>query len=203
MRRRVSVGLVLGVVALLGMLGVIASYVTIASGNTAATRFDTIIVLGTPSLPDGSPSPDQRMRVDEGVREYFAGVAPHMIMTGGAAHNRFVEAHTMVALARAEGVPGEALVEEGRAQNTIQNIFYSQLLMKAHGWGSAEVVSSPSHLPRAALILEHYSFGWRTHAAVWPRQFSKGHILLAYVFEAGYCTKLRWIGFKASPFLPR
>ena len=191
------------VVALLGAMGVLVSYTTIPSGNTGTARLDTIIVLGTPSLPDGSPSPDQRMRVDEGVREYRAGVAPHIIMTGGAAHNQFVEAHTMAELARTEGVPGDALVEEGRAQNTIQNIFYSVALMKAQGWGSAEVVSSPSHLPRAALILEHYTVAWRTHAAVWPQRFSKAHIVLAYLFEAAYCSKLRWIGFRASPFLPQ
>ena len=196
--------LVLPIVALLWLLGVFVSYVTIPTRNTTATHFDTIIVLGTPSLPDGSASLDQRMRVAEGVREYRAGVAPRMIMTGGAAHNHFVEAHTMVELARAEGVPQDALIEEGRAQNTIQNIFYSELLMQAHGWGSAEVVSSPNHLPRAALILGHYhSLAWRTDAAVWPPEFTAGHIQLAYLSEATYCFMLRWIGFKASPYLPR
>ena len=126
-----------------------------------------------------------------------------MIMTGGAAHNQFVEAHTMVELARAEGVPRDALIEEGQAQNTIQNVFYSEALMREHGWGSAEVVSSPSHLPRAALILGHYTFAWRTHAAMWPRHFSETHIFLSYLAEALYCSKLRLIGFRSSPFLPR
>ncbi len=195
--------LVLPAVALLWLLGVFVSYVTIPSRDTTATHFDTIIVLGTPSLPDGSPSADQRMRVAEGVREYRAGVAPRLIMTGGAAHNQFVEAHTMVELAHAEGVPQDALIEEGQAQNTIQNIYYSELLMKAQGWESAEVVSSPSHLPRAALILAHHpDMSWRTHDAIWPPEFSKGHIVLAYLSEATYCFRLRWIGFKASPFLP-
>ena len=37
--------------------------------------------------------------------------------------------------------------------------------MKAHGWHSAEVISSPCHLPRAALIFNLLPLEWRTHAA--------------------------------------
>ena len=190
-------------VVLMWLVGVAWSYETIPLSDTAAGHFDTIIVLGTPSLPDGAPSLEQSSRVLEGVREYRAGVASHIIMTGGPAHNNFVEAHTMAELAAREGVPRCDLIEEGRAQNTVQNVFYSSLLMRQHGWKSAEIVSSPSHLPRAALILEHYSFAWRTHAAPWPGQFSKMHILLAYWEEAIYSCKLRWIGFKRTPYLPR
>ena len=39
------------------------------------------------------------------VREYRAGIAPHLIMTGGAAHNNFIEAHSMKLYAIAQGVP--------------------------------------------------------------------------------------------------
>src|ERR1700723_1079162 len=109
-----------------------------------AAPFDPIIVLGTPAEPDGTPSPEQRKRALEGIREYKAGVAPNLIFTGGPAHNQYVEAHVMTTLALAQGVPSNAILEEGRAQNTIQNIFYSQRIMAAHHWNSAEVVSSPS-----------------------------------------------------------
>ena len=181
---------------------VVLSYKTVPSADTTATRFDAIIVLGTPSNPDGSPSPEQRSRVLEGVRELHAGIAPRLIMTGGRAHNQFVEAHTMVELARAEGVPPTALVEEGQAQNTVQNIFYSTAIMERCGWRSAEIVSSPSHLPRTALILEHYRFPWRTHAAPWPPIFLRSHIAIIYAAEAFYCTRLRWLGFPSTRFLP-
>ena len=108
----------------------------------------------------------------EGVREYKAGVAAHVIMTGGPTHNKLVEAHAMKVFAVAEGVPAEAIVEEGQAMDTIQNIYFSEKLMEERGWKSAEVVSSPSHLPRTALILQHYSFAWRTHASQWPGELS-------------------------------
>ena len=156
-------------------------------------------------MPDGTPSPEQRERTLEGVREFKAGVAPHLIFTGGPAHNQFVEAHVMAALAIAQGVPPEAVIEEGQAQNTIQNIFYSHRIMAQHGWTSAEVVSSPSHLPRAALILMHYPFPWRTHCrAMATGVLRSGVASSGTSVEAQYCLKLRIFGFPShSVFLPR
>ncbi len=61
---------------------------TLPLSDTDATHFDTLIVLGYPAFPDGTPRPEMRERVLEGVREYRAGVAPRIIMTGGSAHNQ-------------------------------------------------------------------------------------------------------------------
>jgi len=140
------------------MVVVAVLYRDIPNSNTDLTHFDTLIVLGNPASADGTASPEQRERTMEGVREFKAGVAPHLIMTGGAAHNQFVEANVMRDLAVAQGVPAEDVLVEGQAQNTIQNIYYSEKIMAAQHWTSAEVISSASHLPRAALILKHYSF---------------------------------------------
>src|SRR5271156_3501676 len=123
-------------------------YRNIPNHNSDLTHFDTLIVLGNPAGADGTPSPEQRERTLEGVREYKAGVAPHLIFTGGAAHNRFVEADVMRDLAVAQGVPSSDITVEDQAQNTIQNIYYSDQIMEAHHWKSAEVISSPSHLSR-------------------------------------------------------
>ena len=163
------------VLALLTVTFIVAVLIvqSIPTNNTSQTHFDTIIVLGYPANPDGTPSPEQRERTLEGVREYKAGVAPVIIFTGGPAHNQFVEAHVMATLALAQGIPSDAIIEEDQAQNTIQNIYYSDRIMTGHHWTSAEVVSSPSHLPRTALILEHYpAIQWRTRAAPWPAEYS-------------------------------
>jgi uncharacterized SAM-binding protein YcdF (DUF218 family) len=184
------------------IVGAAFVYRDIPTGNTDLSHFDTLIVLGTPANPDGSASPEQRERTLEGVREYKAGVAPHLIMTGGAAHNQFVEARVMKELALAQGVPADAITEEGQAQNTIQNIYYSEKIMAAQHWTRAEVVSSPSHLPRAGLILAHYSFFWRTRPARWPSEYSWLQRAFRYCVEAEYCLKLRILGFPATPYLP-
>jgi uncharacterized SAM-binding protein YcdF (DUF218 family) len=200
MLKRIS--LALAAVFFLVIAGIATLYLTIPEENTALNHFDTIIVLGSPANPDGTPAPEQRERTLEGVHEYRAGVAPHIIMTGGAAHNRYVEAHVMAELAEEQGVPDPAVFEEDHAQNTIQNAYYSVKIMESHGWHSAEVVSSPSHLPRASLIFRHFPIEWRMHAAPWPSIYQKSYIWKVYPGEALYSSKLRILGFRPTPFLP-
>lgn len=134
-------------------------------GNTEATRFDAIIVLGSPADGDGNPTPTQLSRVTEAVHEYERGVAPRLILTGGAAHNHFVEAKVMAKVAEAQGIPSSAIFIEPDAKDTIQNACYSVRIMQQHDWHSAEVISNPSHLPRAGLIFESQPIEWRTHPA--------------------------------------
>jgi len=135
------------------------------TSNTSLNRFDAIIVLGTPADDDGNPTPTALSRVTEAVREYERGVAPRLIITGGAAHNHFVEAHVMAQVAAAQGIPASAIFIEPRAMDTIQNACYSTRIMQDHGWHSAEVISSPFHLPRAGLIFKRLPLEWRTHPA--------------------------------------
>lgn len=182
----------------------------IPRGNTSAKQFDTIIVLGYPANLDGMPSPDQRERVEEGVREYKAGTAPRIIMTGAATHNVFVEAHVMAALAEQEGVPAEAILEEPQAQNTIQNVFYSSEIMREHGWKSAEIVSSQAHIARAAMIVPaigkahpDLAIQWKVKAAKWPEEYPFWKWMSLDGFEAARCLLIRVAGFPKSAFLPK
>jgi uncharacterized SAM-binding protein YcdF (DUF218 family) len=142
-----------------------------------------------------------RERVMEGVREYRAGVAPRIIMTGGAAHNDYVEADVMAKLAEAQGVPAAAIVEEGQAKDTIQNAYYSVQIMEAHGWHSAEVVSSHSHLPRASLIFAHFPITWRMHPAPTPPEYGLLRRVAAEWYEAADTARLRLTSFPESRFL--
>lgn len=191
-----------GMALLVGTGVVVATYETVPTHNTEATHFDTLIVLGSPADPDGKASPEERERVMEAVREFRAGRAGHMIVSGGPVHNAWTEGDIMARIAVGAGVPAEDVLVEGRARNTVQNIFYSHQIMEAHGWRTAEVVSSPSHLPRTGLILEHWKFGWRTHASRWPPEYERKRIAPYYVYEALGTTVLRWFGYRPSPFLP-
>ena len=134
-------------------------------GNTSATRFDALIVLGSSADAEGNPTPVQLSRVTEAVHEYERGVATHLILTGGPTHRSYVEAEVMARTAEAEGVPASSIVLEPQALDTIQNACYSVRIMKAHGWRSAEVISNTSHLPRAGLIFSRLPIDWRMHAA--------------------------------------
>jgi uncharacterized SAM-binding protein YcdF (DUF218 family) len=171
--------------------------------NSNRQSFDAIIVLGTPADSDGNPTPELLDRVTEGVHEYQRGVAPRMVMTGAAAHNRFVEAEVMARVAEAQGVPASAILQEPRALDTIQNACYSARILESHRWHSAEVVSSASHLPRAAMIFAHLaaeksvgSLEWRMHAApdnLTPGYYSSGASVVETLKTARYLVWSRWV----------
>jgi uncharacterized SAM-binding protein YcdF (DUF218 family) len=71
----------------------------------------------------------------------------------------------MARVAQSEGIPESAIFVEPHAEDTIQNACYAVRIMKAHGWRSAEVVSSYYHLPRAAIIFGSMPIQWRVHGA--------------------------------------
>ena len=170
--------------------------------NTNRQSFDAIIVLGTPADSDGNPTPELLDRVTEGVHEYQHGVAPHLIVTGAAAHNHFVEADVMAHVAEAQGMPASAIIEEPRALDTIQNACYSNRILQSHGWHSAEVVSSSYHLPRAAMIFAHLAgeaqagkLEWRMHEAhdnLAPGYYGRAATIVETIKTARYLVWSRW-----------
>ena len=174
------------------------------SSNTARQAFDAIIILGTPADSDGNPTPALLDRVTEGVREYQRGVASHLIMTGAAAHNKFIEADVMRRIAEAQGVPAAVILEEPRALDTIQNACYSTRILKDHNWRSAEIISNPSHLPRASMIFSRVAHSengsamleWRVHAApeaLTPGYYSKAAQLVEVLKTARYLAWSQWV----------
>jgi uncharacterized SAM-binding protein YcdF (DUF218 family) len=166
------------------------------ASNTSLTRFDAIIVLGYRADRDGNPTPTQLARVTEAVREYERGVAPRLILTGGAAGNRFVEARVMARSAEAQGIPASAILIEPEAMDTIQNACYSVRMMKEHGWRSAEVISGAEHLPRAGIIFSSLPLQWSTHAApplaVASAAYQSALTTVEVLKTARYLTWARW-----------
>jgi uncharacterized SAM-binding protein YcdF (DUF218 family) len=143
-------------------------------------------------------------RVTEAVQEYRRGVASHLIVTGAAAHNRFVEAEVMARVAEAQGVPATAIIEEPHALDTIQNACYSARILSEHRWHSVEVVSSAEHLPRAAMIFAHLAgknagagrLEWRMRAApadLSPGYFGAAAAMVETLKTARYLVWSRWV----------
>jgi uncharacterized SAM-binding protein YcdF (DUF218 family) len=152
-----------GVVVLL-LLWAILGRILAPTGNTSASRFDAIIILGASVDSDGNPGPVLLSRITEGVREYERGTAPHVIVTGGEQHGH-IQAEIMARLVQAQGVPTSAIILEPKAENTIEDACYSARIMREHGWKAAEVVTSASHLPRAGVIFSRVPIDWRGHMA--------------------------------------
>jgi uncharacterized SAM-binding protein YcdF (DUF218 family) len=108
----------------------------------------------------------------------------------------------MAEIAKAQGVPAAAIVEESQSQNTIQNAYYSVQIMKAHGWHSAEVVSSESHLPRASLIFARFPIRYRMQGARQPPESKFYYPWTVYAYEVCRTDFTRLFGFPHSRYLP-
>jgi vancomycin permeability regulator SanA len=117
----------------------------------APTAHCAVLVLGYPAQSDGSPDPVQLDRVEWGAAVYRGLNCERFVISGGAAHNAFVEAEVMAGAARRIGIPAAQLVLEGRATNTWENIRYS--LPSLAGADAIYLVSEGLHARRARRYL--------------------------------------------------
>lgn len=81
-----------------------------------------VLVAGRPAEDDGSLHPGQRQRVEVGVAAFLEQGCERLVVSGGAVRNAHVEAEVMGAYALELGVPESALVAEGRARNSWENV---------------------------------------------------------------------------------
>ena len=128
----------------------------------AMPRADAIVVLGGATRAQSWPRPTDE--VNEGAdrllyayRLYRAGVAPHLLLTGGNAafvtpQTPHSEAEAMADLLRTIGVPAEALWLEEASFNTYENALLSKPILEAQGADRVILVTSALHMPRAVAI---------------------------------------------------
>ena len=117
-----------------------------------ARPHDVIIVLGCPSETNGDPSRCQEKRAEIADQLDEAGWADHLIVTGAAVHNTWVEADALYALLVGRGVKADKIIKEPLARHTDENIYYATRIMQEHGWTSALIVSDdPGHLMMTAI----------------------------------------------------
>src|SRR3569832_1295212 len=178
-------------VMVVAVAAIVVLYLTAPSADTDKTHFDAIIVLGYPAKADGAPEPKKQTRKQKTKHKNKTNDAAHIIMTGGAAHNKFIEADVMARLAQANGVPASAILHERAARNTIENAGYSVMIMQEQGWRSAVVITTPAHGPRSGVIFSVYSIAWRTHAAPWLAEYTFLDKAVRYGYEAQATARLR------------
>jgi len=139
-----------------------------ALSETQARRADAIVVLGgdigRADQYQGGDADAPGLagnRLALGARLWRRGLAPQILLSGGpTAHTPGgSEARRMADSIRGFGVPASALVLEARSRDTDDNARLSRAIGAQRGWREIILVTSPEHLPRAALAFE--SAGWR------------------------------------------
>ena len=133
-----------------------------AARQAAPCCYDAIVVLGggiAPAHPPERPYPDltdSSDRVWQAARLWRQGAAPRVIVSGGSYDARQggtqgTEAAAMRAFLLDLGVPSEAIVDEAKAVNTIENIRNVKAIV---GDGRVALVTSSLHMPRALQLAQ-------------------------------------------------
>lgn len=132
---------------------------TVLTVHTALPpQADAIVVLGCPTLPNGSPSPCQQERVKQAEQLYWQfsrqTPPPHLIVSGGAVHNAYSEAQTLRQMLLQAGIPDRAVTLEMQARNTVENARYALKIAQGQHWQHLIVVTSAYHSRRSWWIFK-------------------------------------------------
>lgn len=115
--------------------------------------YDCAVVCGYFANEDGTPSEMMKSRVDKAAALWKQKKVGYLILSGGAVHNKYVEAEIMKKYAMEQGVPEEYILKEKQAVSTYHNLQYSAKIMDNFGFKDCVVVTNGWHLRKA----DHYA----------------------------------------------
>jgi uncharacterized SAM-binding protein YcdF (DUF218 family) len=132
-------------------LVVTAAQVVAASRQDDARPAQAIVVMGSAEY-DGVPSPDLRARLDHALELWRRGLAPVVVVTGGAEPgDRYSESEVSATYLEDRRVPRSA-VWEVAGRNSWQSLDQAARLLRSRGATRVLLVSDPFHSARIADI---------------------------------------------------
>lgn len=116
---------------------------------------DAIVVFGAAEY-SGHPSPVLRARLDHGFELFRQGIAPVVIVTGGAAADpTFSEGGVGHDYLEHRGIPERNLIAETQGRDTAESAVRVAVIMRTNGLRSCVAVSDAYHVFRIRKLLEH------------------------------------------------
>ncbi len=182
---------VLFLAALLGFLAFTGIEIIHEGWQQELHRADAIVVFGAAEY-SGHPSPVLRARLDHAFGLFQKGVAPVVIVTGGAAADpSFSEGGVGSDYLEHRGIPEQNLIAETQGSDTAQSAVRVAVIMRANGLHSCVAVSDAYHVFRIKKLLEHEGIG---PVYVSPRPDSRPHsfALRAYAVLREASSYLAW-----------
>lgn len=131
------------------------------AGKKPAKKGETLIVLGFPARPDGTPTPLMKYRLDKALELYRKRDIGTIIVTGGAVQNDYAEADVMKTYLIEHHVPEGIILTEKRANSTFGNAYYSSKILKEHNLENPIIVTSEEHELRAKWTFKFYLNNFR------------------------------------------
>lgn len=119
-----------------------------------------VVVFGCPLNPKtGQPSPALKRRLETALAQAHKDPHALIVVSGGAAHNRFTEADGMREWLMKHGVSSKRILVEGRSHDTIDNAENTARLLRGGHIRQVTVVTEKYHVHRAhALLASALSF---------------------------------------------
>ena len=130
-----------------------------AASLEQAQPADAIVVFGAAEYA-GHPSPVLRARLDHAFELFQHGIAPVVIITGGAAADpHFSEGGVGRDYLMRRGIPERSLIAETQGRDTAESAVRVAVIMHANGLHSCVAVSDAYHGFRIRRLLQHEGIG--------------------------------------------
>lgn len=121
-------------------------------------RSDAIVVLGASISASGMLSPESLRRTNRGIELYQRGLAPVLVLLGGATAGGPTEADVRAEQARLHGIPADAILTETGARTTREEALSVKALLESRGARTVLLVTNAGHLVRARPLFERVGF---------------------------------------------
>jgi len=119
-------------------------------------KADVALVLGNTVMPDGTPSPRLRARLDKTLALYQAGYFPTIIVSGGMGKEGFDEAKVMHDYLVQNGVSASNIIVDSSGMNTYASAKFTAQVIQQRKINSVLIISQYFHLPRSRLALKYF-----------------------------------------------
>jgi len=149
-----SAVLILGLLAVVFYLGVVAMVCYREANLPPAEDYDALIVLGAQVKPDGTLSLQLQWRLDAAIEAWKAHPCWIAVCGARGSNEPVEEAYAMRDYLIAQGVGPEWILTDAESYNTRQNIANAAALLADKDVRRVAIVTSDYHVPRAMAIAE-------------------------------------------------
>ncbi len=136
------------------------------AGEDDAQKADAIVVMGAAQYR-GKPSPVLRARLDHAIALWHRGLAPLLVLTGGAGEGDSTsEAAVGREYVMTLGVPDSAILLENEGHTSSQSLHSAVDLLRARRLNTVIVVSDPFHMLRLEILGRRFGINPLTSPAL-------------------------------------
>lgn len=141
---------------------------TYDADNAAIPAEDIAIIFGAGAMPDGTPSPYLRHRLDSGVSLYKKGKVKKFLLSGDNRDSHYNEPAVMQKYMVEQGIPNKDLVLDYAGLSTYDTCYRAKEIF---GVDRAMLITHGYHMPRALFICRKLGVESVGAAVAWHHEY--------------------------------